>query len=36
MRKFILSFLTKYEALSDDEKKEFKERVESLILSDTE
>lgn len=36
MRKFILSFLTKYEALSDDEKKEFKERVESLILSYTE
>lgn len=36
MRKFILSFLTKYEALTDDEKKEFKERVESLILSDIE
>lgn len=33
IRKFILSFLTKYEALTDDEKKEFKERVESLILS---
>lgn len=36
MRKFILSFLTKYESLSDDEKKEFKDRVESLILSDPE
>lgn len=36
MRKFILSFLTKYENLTDAEKKEFKERVESLILSDTE
>ena len=36
MRKFILSFLTKYETLSDDEKKEFKERVKSLILSDFE
>ena len=36
MRKFILSFLTKYESLSDDKKKEFKDRVESLILSDPE
>lgn len=36
MRKFILSFLAKYENLTDAEKKEFKERVESLILSDTE
>lgn len=36
MRKFILSFLTKYENLTDAEKIEFKERVESLILSDTE
>lgn len=36
LRKFILSFLTKYESLSDDEKKEFKDRVESLILSDPE
>lgn len=36
MRKFILSFLAKYENLTDVEKKEFKERVKSLILSDTE
>lgn len=36
MRKFILSFLTKYEALTDVEKETFKERVKSLILSDTE
>lgn len=36
MRKFILSFLAKYENLTDAEKKEFKERVKSLILSDTE
>lgn len=36
MRKFILSFLTKYEKLTDAEKIEFKERVESLILSDSE
>lgn len=36
MRKFILSFLTKYESLSDDEKKEFKDRAESLILSNPE
>lgn len=36
MRKFILSFLTKYESLTDAEKIEFKKRVESLILSDTE
>lgn len=34
MRKFILSFLTKYETLTDDEKEKFKERVKSLILSD--
>lgn len=36
MRKFILSFLSKYEALTDAEKEEFKQRVESLILSDIE
>lgn len=36
MRKFILSFLTKYETLADAEKEAFKERVKSLILSDTE
>lgn len=36
MRKFILSFLTKYESLTNAEKMEFKKRVESLILSDTE
>lgn len=36
MRKFILSFLTKYENLTDAEKIEFKERVKSLILSDSE
>lgn len=36
MRKFILSFLSKYEALTDAEKEEFKQRVESLILSDNE
>lgn len=36
MRKFILSFLAKYENLTDAEEKEFKERVKSLILSDTE
>lgn len=35
MRKFILSFLSKYETLTDAEKEEFKKRVESLILSDT-
>lgn len=36
IRKFILSFLTKYEALTDNEKRKFKEKVESLILSDDE
>lgn len=36
MRKFILSFLTKYEALSKKEREKFKKRVESLILSDIE
>lgn len=36
MRKFILSFLTKYETLTDDEKEEFKERIKSLIRTDSE
>lgn len=36
MRKFILSFLTRYENLSNAEKIDFKERVKSLILSDFE
>ena len=36
MRKFILSFLEKYEILTDAEKKAFKEKVQSLILTDTE
>lgn len=36
MRKFILSFLSKYEELTDAEKEEFKQRVESLILTDSE
>lgn len=36
LRKFILSFLEKYEALSDTEKSEFKENVSSLITSDSE
>lgn len=33
MRKFILSFLEKYEILTDAEKKAFKEKVQSLILT---
>lgn len=36
MRKFILSFLEKYEALSDTAKLEFKEKVKSLIKTDSE
>ncbi|MCT7842864.1 MAG: hypothetical protein N4Q64_01765 [Lactobacillus iners] len=34
LRKFILSFLKKYESLSDEQKKEFKKKVQSLITSD--
>lgn len=35
MRKFILSFLAKYETLTDAEKEEFKARVKSLIITDS-
>ena len=36
LREFILLFLEKYELLNDNQKKEFKEKIKSLISTNTE